>query len=457
MKNGLTVRLRRRLLPRFSTASVGSKLGEAMAEIGDVFVPGGVPNVTYVPRVALKLEPLVADWLGERGRILSLSGPTKSGKTVLVRKAIPEAVEISGGDIDSMATFWSEIIDRFDAFPHIERQHASGREQGQDFTGGVQAGVPGLGGKFETTAKTSGEQTRGETLARDRPLHLVAKQKLRTWIDTVVFIDDFHYIPSDVQLAIVRGVKQLVFDGLRIVLASVPHRAFDVVRVEKEMTGRLEQLEIPLWRVEDLESIATRGFGALNARIHPNDLARLAREAYESPHLMQDFCLQYGKINDLRTRSVEQHSLQPPEDWDAFFRGRAPSASKTVFDLLAKGPPRTDRVPRYLKGGAETDIYGAVLEAIAATGPVTTITYDQLRTGLREVLEGEPPQLHEITRVLVQMSKIARDQIVGEPVVDFDEAYRTLYISDPFFAFFLRWGTSGTPKPLNGSRGPSLA
>jgi len=44
-----------------------------------------------------------------------------------------------------------------------------------------------------------------------------------------------------------------------VILASVPHRAFDVVRVEKEMTGRLEQVAIPFWSQDDLEGIAHRG------------------------------------------------------------------------------------------------------------------------------------------------------------------------------------------------------
>ena len=52
----------------------------------------------------------------------------------------------------------------------------------------------------------------------------------------------------------------------------------------------------------------------------------------------------------------------------------------------------------------------------------------------------EPPQRHEVTRVLEEMSKIAREKIEGEPVVDYDEELSTLYISEPFFAYFLRWG-----------------
>jgi hypothetical protein len=421
-----------------------------MADIGEVFVPGGVPSVTYVPRASLRLESLVGDWMTERGRILSVSGPTKSGKTVLVRKAVPERIEVSGGDIDRIETFWAEIVDHYGAFSDLEESESAGAEATEEVAAGGQLGIPGAGMKLEGRTSDTTRSGTARTAGRKRPLHLVAKEQLRTATsDTVLFIDDFHYIPQPVQLEIVKGLKQLVFDGLRILLASVPHRAFDAVRVEKEMTGRVEQLEIPLWRLEDLESIATRGFGELNVSIDSADLRRLAREAFESPHLMQDFCLQFGKSNGIRSTHEEKRHLGAPDSWDEFFRGRAPSASKSVFDLLEKGPPRTDRVTRVLKSGEQTDIYGALLHAIAATGPKTKIEYDELRASLRTVLRDEPPQLHEITRVLAQMSRIAREQ-PGEPVVDFDEPYRTLYISDPFFAFFLRWGTSGTPKPLNG-------
>jgi len=70
----------------------------------------------------------------------------------------------------------------------------------------------------------------------------------------VVVIDDFHYMPQHVQLGIVRGLKDLVFQGLGVVLAAVPHRAYDAVRVEKEMTGRVVQLPIDFWSEEERAS-----------------------------------------------------------------------------------------------------------------------------------------------------------------------------------------------------------
>ena len=59
-----------------------------VARTGEVFVPGGLPDVTYVARETLKAEAVVNDFLDEKFRMLSLSGPTKCGKTVLVRRMV---------------------------------------------------------------------------------------------------------------------------------------------------------------------------------------------------------------------------------------------------------------------------------------------------------------------------------------------------------------------------------
>lgn len=72
-----------------------------------------------------------------------------------------------------------------------------------------------------------------------------------------------------------------------------------------------------------------------------------------------------------------------------------------------------------------------------------------MRAALREILDDDLPQRHEITRVLDEMVRIAREQIEGEPVLDYDAEMSTLYISDPFFAYFLRWGVHETAPPAS--------
>lgn len=45
--------------------------------------------------------------------------------------------------------------------------------------------------------------------------------------------------------------------------------------------------------------------------------------------------------------------------------------------------------------------------------------------------------------VLDQMTQITRDKVEGEPVLEYDDELSTVQISDPYFAFYLRWGEGG--------------
>lgn len=403
-----------------------------------VFVPGGRPTLTYVPRAELALERSVEDYLDERHKVLSVSGPTKTGKTVLLRNQVSGAIWLSGGTIETIEDFWSSLADALGVdtetgvdgqLTHTETEAAGG-------------GVSGGFAKADYVGSDAVSRGRTQIARRKHSSRDAARRELMSNVDTVVVIDDFHYIPQSVQLQIARGLKDLVFEGVGCIVAAVPHRAYDVVRVEKEMTGRVVQLEVGFWSAHDLREIASRGFAALNVRATEEIVDRLVAESFQSPHLMQEFCRELCKANGVsETRPGDGEDLRVPE-WDEYFTKMAPGTSKAAFDLLARGPrQRSDRKPRLLVDGTETDIYGAVLRAIAKTGPLTALTYEQLRGALREVLSGDVPQRHEVTRVLEEMSKIAREQLEGEPVVDYDAELSTLYISDPYFAYWLRWGS----------------
>jgi len=207
------------------------------------------------------------------------------------------------------------------------------------------------------------------------------------------------------------------------------------------MTGRVVPLQIPFWDDDDLASIAYQGFEALNIEAAGEDIERLVRESFGSPFLMQDFCLAVCKDNDVYETLPERNTLVF-YDWGKFFAARADATAKTTFEKLARGPrERTKRIPRKLKDGRTLDIYGLVLAAIANTGPKTTLTDTQLMTSIREISDGDPPAIHEVTRILDKITKIAQEA-KGEPVVDYMAEDRELHIADPFFAYYLRWGTS---------------
>jgi hypothetical protein len=224
-------------------------MDDARLRVGQVFVAGGAPTITYNPRTELNLEERIQDYLDEGHRILSVSGSTKTGKTVLVRRIVPpgDGIWLSGGAINSSEQFWESIAENLGLFTSIERTSDSKDETWRTATGQATVGIAKGGvDKKEIVGSTSGEK-----VSRDRNVVTQVREALRGGL-TPLIIDDFHYMPQTVQLEIVRSLKDLVFDGLRVIVIAVPHRAYDVVRVEREMTGRVQQVSVGFWSEDEL-------------------------------------------------------------------------------------------------------------------------------------------------------------------------------------------------------------
>lgn len=409
-----------------------------MARVADVFIAGGEPTITYNPRSELHLETAIREYLEDRYQLLSVSGPTKFGKTVLVRKVIPtdQAIWISGGQIESIENFWDHILENIGGHTSLsdETNTTTSTSAGREFQASITPG--GIGGNIKSQYLERNDAGTKFTATRTVTSSVTALKRLGEEMLPLI-VDDFHYLPQDIQVRIVRSLKDLVFRGLPLILIAVPHRAFDAVRVEKEMTGRVKPLTIPDWNIDDLKTIADKGFDALHLFAEQATIERLAAESFGSPHLMQEFCKRLCRLNGVNETTGPHTLLKEPDDWTTFFKQAASEASKQAFDRLATGPrQRSDRMSRKLRTGVSCDIYTAVLLAIAETGPLTEISYEALRAAVKSVLADPPPQAHEITRILEKMSEIAK-KMKGEPVLDWSDS--KLYISDPFFAFYLRW------------------
>ncbi|WNB86690.1 hypothetical protein [Cellulomonas sp. ATA003] len=305
----------------------------------EVFVVGRLPHVTYNPREDLGLERQLREYLGDRGTILSVSGPTKTGKTTLLRSVARDAVWLSGGVIESTNDLWSQVAEKLGLWTEVGSTVANSEGESRTKEGGLSAGL--ASGRYGATSTT--ESGREDALGRTTSPLVAARSALSGSLHIIV-IDDFHYVDPAVQLGIVRGLKDLVFDGLGVVFASVPHRAYDAVRVEKEMTGRVTHLNIEPWEEADLVEIARRGFTALNVEDAGGELAqRLARESFASPHLMQDFCRRLCRLNRIEETQVSPTALTPPDDWSAFsvLLPSTPRRLRSTYWLKVHGPERT--------------------------------------------------------------------------------------------------------------------
>src|SRR6266511_259357 len=83
----------------------------------DVFTPSDFPTLTYVVRDDEQLEKRLRDALATPGEIVSVSGPSKSGKTVLVERVVgrDSLITITGAGIRAAEQIWDRILDWMEA------------------------------------------------------------------------------------------------------------------------------------------------------------------------------------------------------------------------------------------------------------------------------------------------------------------------------------------------------
>jgi len=394
----------------------------------DVFVPGGEPTITYVQREELQVERNLARAIATPNQIVALAGPTKTGKSVLCKKVLGERefVWIDGGQISNIDDMWVRICNEL----NIPDETVVSKEK--ETSAKLQAGA---------VVTASGSRLHRSTASETHRIHTMAEALKKMLEERIVLVvDDFHYLDPETRVAFLRNIKGAVFRGLKVVLLSVTHRAFDAVKAETELTGRFISIILPEWNDEDLMQIAELGFKALRTTYSKKLIEELADEAQENPFLMQKFCWEICFDLGIEMASVlKSHEIPQTYSITPMCVRIAKDAGLPIYQQLVAGPQsRKKRTKRPLRAGGEADIYEATLLAIAETGPKSVISYEELRSSMNALLSERMPQKQEITSALKHLANIAK-KAGSESAIDWDDGKREINVADPYLRFFLRW------------------
>jgi len=160
----------------------------------DVFVPGGFPKLTYISRSERSLEESLREGKENLCKLITLTGPTKCGKTVLTRNIFPrsDVVWLDGGTFSDEISLWSEINSQLDTFTDTQKSTSDSS------TDESQTELFGEGGCLFLKASGKASSTRGkirtqeQTHSRSLNAKSVAISSLRDTQKPLI-IDDFHY------------------------------------------------------------------------------------------------------------------------------------------------------------------------------------------------------------------------------------------------------------------------
>jgi hypothetical protein len=407
----------------------------------DVFTPTRVPTVTYVDRQDQNLEQQLRSAIRTPGLIASLSGPSKSGKTVLVNKVIAadDLISVSGAAIRNAEMLWDRVLNWMEA--PSTTSTTSGHTTGVEATGKA-SGTANLllaSGKVEGSLGTSYENERSkETIVTRAGIDQVIREIANS--NFVLFIDDFHYMPKDTQSDVARQMKEAAEKGVCICTASVPHRADDVVRGNPELRGRVKAIDFAYWKPAETVEIGVRGFKALGADIDRQVIDHLSRESFGSPQLMQQICLQmcfYLQIEEPFGHPREFHVDE--SDLRKIFAQAATTAEfSSLVDALHAGPKHrgTPRSEYALADLSRGDVYRCILLALLQDPPRLSFTYDDIYQRTRQVCVGASPSGSSVAQALTQIHDIAAAIQPETPVIEWSDDF--LDIADPYFLYYIR-------------------
>lgn len=82
-------------------------------KIKDIFTPGRFPTLTYIDDHLKDKEQQLLDTLDDGSTLVSISGPSKSGKTVFVENILGKEnlIQVTGAGVRQPSDLWLRVFD----------------------------------------------------------------------------------------------------------------------------------------------------------------------------------------------------------------------------------------------------------------------------------------------------------------------------------------------------------
>ena len=411
----------------------------------EVFTPTSYPRHTYVQRDELHHERLLNEWVRSSTQIASIAGPSKAGKTVLVQRVVGEGnlVTVSGASVRTADQLWERALDWLGE-PHVTMTSSVETTSASDTRErSAQLGFSGTGATHRSGhLELAGQTDTIQATANRRGLPQVVAEIANT--ATTILLDDFHYIPAAIQADVAQQIKDAASRGVRICVASVPHRADNIVRALPELRGRVLAIDLEYCSRRDLLAIPALGCPLLGIELDQASLQMFATEAAGSPQLMQSICMWTCNHVGVRTtaeptRAVQLYELARKE---ILFLTSCTVDFRSLVRALISGPRvRPGERRTYVHAdGRVGDVYLTVMRAVALDPPRLAVDYAELTKRLEILCKDANPDGASVVGACTRLAQIAQGlaQATG-PAMEWDEDAQTLVINDPYLLFYLRW------------------
>lgn len=393
----------------------------------EIFKPGAFPQHTYVSRVSSDFpytyEFRLEQALNTVGYLTSIVGPSKTGKTVLCEKVLglDKVISLTGNDFKNADDFWSIIAKKL-GLSLEEEQTKTNKLNGLSSSGINESKSSSITEKYHS--------------GKDKIIDYFNEHGL------VLILDDFHYAPEEMQFDMAYQLKDAIRKEFKAIVISLPHRADDAIRKNADLSGRLNLINIEPWQEDALKEIAITGYNTLSVDISDDLASDLAKESLTSPQLMQAICLNLALILNI-DKNEQVNKIDDRSKLEEAYKVTTLNLPyKDVVKKLKAGPPtRGQKRKTYDLGDEEADIYHILIKAIALNPPIISISLEEIKKRIDIILDQaiDKPDKNKIKSAIEQVQAIISSSESIYQVFEWKD--EEIYILDPLFLFYLRWGT----------------
>lgn len=414
-------------------------MSEKSVEIRDVFHSMGHPDVTYVHRDGGRYDDLLSASLDTGGQLCLVTGPSKTGKSSLYRHVLDSRnerpVEVRCDRSQVVSDIWRCALEQLDADRINTRDQSSDRSVS---AGGKVSGKFGLGwlggisGESNTgLTKSKGQsESREKFLAEPSPLHLIP---LLSENNYVLVLEDFHYLADSVKTNLFQQWKTFSDNRVSVIVLGTTHRAVDIARSNKDLVGRISQIDLSRWRRQDLEMIGQKGFEYLELKVPPAVLRLIAVESVGLPIIAQQACLQL--FLDKGLGSVRVGDDLEFTEMDACNALHHLALNNYVqleadYQQLIQGPRKRQR---------NFETYELLLSCFLIDPVCFSLSRPEIDERLEKMAipQAKKPPRGSVTSTLKALENFQKKREIE--MLEWNDRLKTLHVLEPSFLFYLRW------------------
>lgn len=428
----------------------------------EVFPVTKYPEHTYVSRID-NYEDRIVKCL-KRGQIAFIHGMSRLGKTVLAKRIASEAHVIASENFQSATSFWEKVARELGIAESEVITEERSRSEGQNVN--IVSRITTLLAELGANIEQSEESSATKSVSKQRQISITDK------IRNALIIDNFHFIRRDVQIDILKSLKGIVdkpsassFPIIIIATTSEPSYISDRL---SDLGASYTPITIEPWTKKELAKIPQVGFPRLNARLTPLLLDILVREVNGVPVIMQAICLELAlhtglgepAIGELLNISRDEVKLEEIYREAAYSSNRMGDFSKLVSHAVTKSglahkvwiEPIHNISQRSL-----ISLHEAVIHALVDQFG-KRFSLHQLETNLGKILSVNSDDRNELQPVLSDLDTVLSDldtasqnlfhelisrepysSSIDVPLIEWDPAQKRIAVSDPMFAFYVKW------------------